>query len=318
LVALIINIHFYYIFMKKVFLIIDDFVNIRLDKWFRKNVCEVPQSLIEKNIRKGKIKVNNKKKNSSYRLQKKDEILINDINFSSNKNTKKKNKYIATTKDITRSSGIFVENNENFAVINKPASIAVQSGTRSKRNILDILRMTKEFENFSPYAVHRIDKETTGLLIVAKNRKYAQLFTSLFRLRKIHKTYLGIVVGEFSNSSGILSDYLFHYEGNKKIKTKAITRFRVIDSNSNYSFLKLEPKTGRKHQLRKQLLMCGHPIYGDSKYRLPESYKSKKNKLMLHAYKISFLINEEKYNFSIEPPDCFKNILKEKYLKSFL
>jgi 23S rRNA pseudouridine955/2504/2580 synthase len=304
--------------MKKVFLVTNDFVNIRLDKWFKRNVCEVPQSLIEKNIRKGKIRVNDKKKNGAYRLQEKDEIFVNNINFSTDKNTKNKNKYIATAKDISRSSSIFVENNENFAVINKPASIAVQSGTRSKRNILDILRMTKEFENFTPYPVHRIDKETTGLLIVAKNRKYAQLFTSLFRLRKIHKTYLGIVVGEFSNSNGILSDYLFHYEGNKKIKTKGITHFRVIDSNTNYSFLKLEPKTGRKHQLRKQLLMHGHPIYGDSKYRLTESYKNKKNKLMLHAYKINFLINEKKYNFSTEPPSYFKEILKEKYLKSFL
>ena len=91
---------------------------------------------------------------------------------------------------------MFVEDNENFAVINKPAGIAVQSGTKSKRNILDILRSTKEFENVSPYTVHRIDKETTGILIVAKNRKYAQLFTSLFRIRKIHKTYLGIVLGQ--------------------------------------------------------------------------------------------------------------------------
>ena len=304
--------------MKKVLLVTDDFVNIRLDKWFKKNVCEIPQSLIEKNIRKGKIRVNNMKKNSSYRLQKRDEIFINNINFSANKNIKNKKKYIATAKDISGSSSIFVENNKNFAVINKPASIAVQSGTRSKRNILDILRMTKEFVNFTPYTVHRIDKETSGLLIVAKNRKYAQLFTSLFRLRKIHKTYLGIAVGEFSNSSGILSDYLFHYEGDKKIKTKAITHFRVIDSNNNYSFLKLEPKTGRKHQLRKQLLMHGHPIYGDSKYRLSETRKNKKNNLMLHAYKINFLINEKKYNFSTEPPNYFKNTLKKKYLKSFL
>ncbi|MBL4738780.1 MAG: RNA pseudouridine synthase, partial [Pelagibacteraceae bacterium] len=71
---------------------------------------------------------------------------------------------------------MFVENNENFVVINKPAGIAVQSGTKSRRNILDILRNTKEFEGASPYAVHRIDKETTGVLVVAKNRKYAQLF----------------------------------------------------------------------------------------------------------------------------------------------
>ena len=83
---------------------------------------------------------------------------------------------------------MFIENNENFVVINKPAGISVQSGTKSKRNIIDILSF-QEFEG-KPYPVHRIDKETSGIIIVAKNRKYAQLFTHLFRIRKIHKIYL--------------------------------------------------------------------------------------------------------------------------------
>ena len=111
---------------------------------------------------------------------------------------------------------MFVENNENFVVINKPAGISVQSGTKSKRNIIDILRTTNEFDGYSPYTVHRIDKETTGILIVAKNREYAQLFTSLFRIRKIHKTYLGIVVGQLQKDKGTFKDELFYYENKKK------------------------------------------------------------------------------------------------------
>ena len=101
---------------------------------------------------------------------------------------------------------MIIENNENFVVINKPPGVAVQSGTKSKRNIIDLLRDTKEFENSSPYTVHRIDKETTGILIVAKNRKSAQLFTSLFRIRKIHKTYLAIVLGIPNKNKGTLID----------------------------------------------------------------------------------------------------------------
>jgi len=172
--------------MEKIFSVKNDFVNARLDRWFRRNVCEVPQSLIEKSIRKGKIKVNNKKKKSSYKLQKEDQIFVYNFNFTTIKNKKIKTKYRATKKELSSSSDMFIENNENFVVINKPAGIAVQSGTKSRRNILDILRNTKEFEGVSPYSVHRIDKETTGVLVVAKNRKYAQLFTSLFRIRKIH------------------------------------------------------------------------------------------------------------------------------------
>ena len=302
--------------MKKFFSVKYDFVNSRLDRWFRRNVCVVPQSLIEKNIRKGKIKVNNKKKSSSYKLQKKDQIIVFNLSFTEKKNQKIKTKYKATKKELSSSSSMFIENNENFAVINKPAGIAVQSGTKSRRNILDILRNTKEFEGASPYSVHRIDKETTGVLVVAKNRKYAQLFTSLFRIRKIHKVYLGIAVGELQKSKGTFIDELFHYEGEKKIKTKAITHFTVLDSNNNYSLLKLNPETGRKHQLRKQLLIHGCPILGDSKYRMT-SHPVKKNTLMLHAYKINFSIAGIRYNFIAETPDSFKKILKEKYLKIF-
>lgn len=302
--------------MKKIFSIKYESVNSRLDRWFRRNVREAPQSLIEKNIRRGKIKVNNKKMKSSYKVQKHDQICVYNLSSITKKNKKNKSKYLASKEELFSASSMFVENNENFAVINKPAGIAVQSGTKSRRNILDILRNTKEFEGTFPYAVHRIDKETTGVLIVAKNRKHAQLFTSLFRIRKIHKTYLGIVVGELQENKGTFTDELFYYEGEKKVKTKAITHFTVIDSNNNYSLLKLNPETGRKHQLRKQLLIHGYPILGDSKYRM-STHPVKKNTLMLHAYKINFSIGGTKYNFAAEPPISFKNILREKYLKIF-
>ena len=303
--------------MKKLFLVKEDFVNSRLDRWFRRNVCDVPQSLIEKNIRKGYIKVNNKKQKSSYKIKIKDQIAISNINYTSKSYNKKKHRYTPTKKDLVYTSSIFIENNENFAVVNKPEGIAVQSGTKSKKNILDILRNTKEFNSCDPYTVHRIDKETTGVLIVAKNRKYAQLFTSLFRIRKIHKTYLAIALGEFENNKGKLEDELFYYEGDKKITTKAITYYKVLDNNNNYSLLSLNPQTGRKHQIRKQLLIHGKPILGDSKYRLTLNKRNKNNKLMLHAYKIKFTISGEKYNYIAEPHSHFKECLKQKYLKIY-
>ena len=303
--------------MKNFFLVKDDFVNSRLDRWFRRNICEVPQSLIEKNLRKGKIKVNNKKIKSSYKLKYNDQIFLYNINYTENKNKEIKIKYQATKKELSLSPGLFIENNKNFAVINKPAGISVQSGTKSRKNIIDILRNTREFTESQPYTVHRIDKETSGVLIVAKNRKFAQLFTSLFRIRKIHKTYLGIVLGEFDEKKGTFIDDLFHYEGEKKVKTKAITHFTLINSNNNYSLLKLNPETGRKHQLRKQLLIRGFPILGDSKYRISNNKPSKKDKLMLHAYKINFSIDGTKYNYLAEPPTAFEEVLREKYLKIY-
>jgi len=303
--------------MKKIFFIKKDFINSRLDRWFKKNVCDVPQSLIEKNIRKGNVKINYKREKSSYKLKINDRVIVYNINFTANKNKKINEKYIATKKDLSHSSNMFLENNENFVVINKPAGIPVQLGTKSKKNIIDILRSTSEFEGTSPYTVHRIDKETTGLLIVAKNRQYAQLFTSLFRIRKIHKTYLCIVLGQLPKNKGTLKDELFYYENENKIKTIGITHYVVLDSNNSYSLLKLNPETGRKHQLRKQLLIHGNPILGDTKYRMLKNYSTKRNTLMLHAYRINFSIAGIKYNFSAEPPLAFRNTLKEKYLKIF-
>jgi len=302
--------------MKKVYTVSTEFINTRLDRWFRKSVCNVPQSLIEKNLRKGKIKVNNRKIKSSYKLNKGDKIILFDITFTTAKSINYNNSYEPTKKDLSYSSKIFIEDNENFVVINKPAGIAVQSGTKSRRNILDILKKTKEFRETYPYAVHRIDKETTGVLIVAKNRKYAQLFTSLFRIRKIHKTYLCIAVGEFKKNKGTFEDNLIHFEGNKKIKTKAVTHYTVLHSNGNYSLIKLNPETGRKHQLRKQMLIHGCPVLGDNKYYISSKY-GKNNFLMLHAYKINFSIAGIRYNFTAKPPEIFINTLKEKYLKNY-
>jgi 23S rRNA pseudouridine955/2504/2580 synthase len=302
--------------MKK-YLILEDFINTRFDRWFKKNVFDVPQSLIEKNLRKGNFKINNKKNKSSYKLQKDDFVTVNNFNFKPDINKKQKHRYIASKKEISSSSKFILENNENFVVINKPSGIAVQSGTKTKKNIIDILRDTKEFKDFTPFTVHRIDKETTGVMIVAKNRKYAQLFTSLFRIRKIHKTYLGIVIGSPVKKKGTLVDDLVHYEKDEKMITKAITKYEIIDTNNKYSLLKLNPETGRKHQLRKQLLLLGCPIFGDDKYRIVKKNISKQGVLMLHAYKLNFSINNIKYSFSVEPPLVFKNFLKEKYLKTF-
>ena len=101
--------------MKKSFLLDQNYINTRLDKWFRLNICEVPQSLIEKNIRKGNIRINNKKNKTFYRLQGNDQILIKNFNFKANKK-KIDNKYHPSKKEIS-SSAIFVENNDNFVVI---------------------------------------------------------------------------------------------------------------------------------------------------------------------------------------------------------
>ena len=173
------------------------------------------------------------------------------------------------------------------------------------------MKNTKYFENSKPFIVHRLDKETSGVLIIAKNRKFAQLFTSLFRIRKIHKTYLALVYGNVNKSIKMMKDDLVHFENNKMITQKAITNLKVIKTNEGYSYLELKPITGRKHQLRKQLLNIGNPIVGDDKYFLKDRKRIKIKNLLLHAYKIKFMINNVQYNFKAKYNNTFESFLIE-------
>jgi len=297
--------------MRKLFTVDDDFNNSRLDKWLKYKIISLPHSLIEKIIRQNKIKVNYKRTKSSYRLQTGDIIEIFDISKFKPTINKQKIKYLPKKKEIGAYDDYVIEDNENFIVINKPRGIPVQSGTKSFKNIIDILKNTKYFENSKPFIVHRLDKETSGVLIIAKNRKYAQLFTSLFRIRKIHKTYLAIVYGKVDKSIKVMKDDLIYYENNKKIFQKAISNLKIIKSNEGYSYLELNPITGRKHQLRKQLLEIGYPIIGDDKYFLNDRKRIKTKNLMLHAYKIKFMINNTQYNFKAKYNNLFENFLKK-------
>ena len=297
--------------MRKSFIVDEDFNDSRLDRWFKQKVINLPHSLIEKIIRQNKIKVNKKKIKSSHRLRTGDVVEVFDINKFKPIDNNEKIKYLPKKKEIGSYDKHVLEDNENFIVINKPTGLPVQSGTKSLKNIIDILKNTKYFENSKPFIVHRLDKETSGILIIAKNRKFAQLFTSLFRLRKIHKTYLAIVYGKVNKSIKIMRDNLIYIEKNKKITQKAISNLKIIRSGEDYTFLELNPITGRKHQLRKQLLNIGNPIVGDDKYFLNNRKRIKIRNLMLHAHKIKFMINNVQYNFKAKYNNIFEEFIKK-------
>ena len=299
--------------MPKSYTVVNDYHNSRLDRWFKQNVINLPHSLIEKLIRQNKVKVNKKKTKSSYRVQSGDLIEIYDILKFKPIDKEKKIKYIPKKSEVGKYDDYVIEDNENFIIINKPSGIAVQAGTKSFKNIIDTIKNTKYFENSKPYIVHRIDKETSGLLIIAKNRQYAQLFTSLFRIRKIHKTYLALVYGKVNNSIKTMKDELIYYENKKKIIQKAVSNLKVIKSNEGFSFIELNPITGRKHQLRKQLLKIGNPIIGDNKYFLHNRKIVKAKGLMLHAYRIKFMIDNVQYNFKAKYNEFFENFLNKNF-----
>ncbi len=299
--------------MDKIFLVKKDFINSRIDRWIKKNICHVPQSFIEKNLRNKSVTVNKLKVKSSYKLEINDKIYIKNFN-PRQYNLILSKKYIPSKRDIKDSEDLVVENNENFCIINKPYGLAVQGGSKIKKNLVDLIAKNRIFLNSKPFIVHRLDKETSGIIIIAKNRKYAQLFTSLFRIRKIHKSYLSICYGEMEKNKGIFDENLIRYDKDKKISERAITYYKVLDKNINSTLLILNPITGRKHQIRKQLFSKGYPVIGDTKYNFPGNKINKSKNLMLHAYSIKFMINEKKYKYTINVPNYFKKMLLTKRL----
>ena len=299
--------------MKKSYIVDSTCNDMRIDRWIRHSIGKIPQSLIEKSLRSGKIKLNKKKIKSSHKIKTKDKIDLFNFEFK-DKIVQKKIKFQPTKEIIKSNEDLIIDNNDDFIVLNKNSGISVQGGTKSKKNLVDIFSKSEIFKDTKPYSVHRLDKDTSGVFIIAKKRESAQLLTSLFRLRKVHKTYLAICHGELNKNSGVWDENLIRYDGDKRIVETAKTFFKVIDKNFGASLLELKPITGRKHQLRKQLYAIGQPIFGDTKYKLSNSTKGINKNLMLHSYQIKFMIRDIKYTYTALLPDYFKKLLKTKRL----
>ena len=300
--------------MKKSYTVDSTCNDMRIDRWTRLKIGKIPQGLIEKYLRSGKIKINKKKIKSSTKVKTNDIIDFFNLDFKESI-LQKKIKFEPSKEIIKSNEDQIIDNNENFIVLNKSSGISVQGGTKSKKNLVDIFAKSEIFQGTKPYSVHRLDKDTSGVFIMAKTRESAQLLTSLFRLRKVHKTYLAICHGELDKDSGEWNNDLVRFDGEKKIIEKAKTIYKVLDKNSEASLVELKPITGRKHQLRKQLYALGQPIFGDIKYKLSNSARGLNKNLMLHSYQIKFIINDVKHTYTALLPDYFRRLLKTKRLR---
>jgi 23S rRNA pseudouridine955/2504/2580 synthase len=300
--------------MKKSFSVQATFNGMRIDRWIRNNLGNIPQGLIEKSLRSGKIKLNNKKAKSSQKVETDDTVDLFNFEYTESI-VQKKIKFVPTEEIIKENEELIIDNNDDFIVLNKSSGISVQGGTKSKKNLVDIFAKSEIFQNTKPFSVHRLDKDTSGVFIMAKHREAAQLLTSLFRLRKVHKTYLAICHGELPKDFGEWNDDLTRYDNDKEVIENARTTYKVLDKNSICSLVEMKPITGRKHQLRKQLYAVGSPIYGDQKYKFSNTDKAINKNLMLHSYQIKFMIKNKKYTYTALLPDYFKKLLKTKRLR---
>ena len=287
------------------FLVDQDNEGRRLDNFLFSNFKKsIPKSKIYSSIRKAKIKVNGKKSKPDYKLLCGDKIGYPELVQKSDvKDSPNFNDHIDLIKNA------IVYDSKNFIVINKPPNYAVHGGSGLNFGVIEIIRKIYNYsENFN--LAHRIDKSTSGCLVIAKKMSALRDIHKQFRERSVKKTYECIVKGswpvELKKINIALDIKRTNTKDQKTVKTelgkKSLTKFYIDKKMNGYTKITAIPHTGRRHQIRFHCLDAGYPIIGDKKYFLGTS-KTDARRLMLHARQIAFRDNEE--TVSITAQDDF-------------
>jgi 23S rRNA pseudouridine955/2504/2580 synthase len=273
--------------------------NLRADKLV-KNICQdAGYAFIQRLFRTNRVRSNGLKISASHRLHTGDVVKIfADLSESHRPEFAKK------LLDQLRQMIIF--ENDDFFAINKPSGLAVQSGTKVSVCVDSII---KSYPEGQCHLVHRLDKNTSGVLLVAKNQTAARELTRLFRENKIHKTYLAVVDGLITESGRIENHLEKSFMGNEErmrvvseYGRSAVTEYHPLRSRGKYTLLELTPLTGRKHQLRVHCAdVLKAPILGDEKYHHSPRHKQ----LFLHAKRI--FIEELEVEITATPPAHFSD-----------
>jgi len=259
---------------------------IRLDRWFKRHYPGLPHALLEKNLRKGMIRVDGKKAKSSDRVQAGQTIdvrcQIPDV---------RKDNLTSNVRHLTSGDAQFVQRlvlykDANIIVVNKPYGLPVQGGSKINRSLDDLLDGLKFDAKERPKLVHRLDRDTSGCLVLARNTKTAARMGKGFAGKHVEKTYWALVNGSPLQLVGTIDQPLLKKENPRAQGRpggpegrdyeimqvdpegqKSITEYRVIDTLARkFALMELKPLTGRTHQLRVHMQHIGCPIVGDHKY----------------------------------------------------
>lgn len=262
---------------------------IRIDKYLSDLFEEIPREKVKDFIKDEKIKINNKKIKPSYKLILEDEIEISDKLFE-------KEKIEAEKMNLK-----IIYENEDFAIIDKDENVIVHpAGSIVSGTLVNGLLDYFGYDNLShiggddrPGIVHRLDKDTTGLMVIAKNNSSYKYLKNLFETRKIDKEYLAICNGIFQKKSGTIQTFMDRDPNNRRKMAvtnsgrDAISKYEVISENNGYSLVKIKILTGRTHQIRVHMTYINHPLLGDPVYGNVK-HKFNLDHQLLHCHKLGF------------------------------
>lgn len=271
-------------------------VTTRLDKFLKRKYLHLTQGLIERGIRKGHIKVNDAKSKAKLQVKDNDILTIADyLTTCSNQNHIKLKKQVKDNVGVKALAHKIVNNykiaeTSDYIIINKPALLPTQGGSKISLSLDDAIKYLNKSFYYDFKLVHRLDRETTGLLIIAKNHETAIKLSQAFLHHSIEKEYTAILQGVPSQLSGEIITNITK-TGDRMVETQnggkvSITKYQVkaISINSQLSLVSFIPVTGRTHQLRVHAAKIGYPIIGDKKYNISNTYYN--YSLKLHADKI--------------------------------
>lgn len=277
--------------------------DMRLDRWFRTHFPEVGYTYLQKLLRSGQVRVDSKRAQANDRLHAGMEVRVPAIVRQPKRTAAALKAPLGVSKgDRDALEKMIVYEDEHVLVLNKPFGLAVQGGTGTKKHIDGILEgMADRFGGERPRLVHRIDRDTTGILLVAKTRQAAAKLGRTFQTRSAAKTYWALVKGVPKPPQGRIEAALVKAPGPDGDRVRkalpgeqdkamhATTHYAVIDRAAHKAaWVSLKPVTGRQHQLRAHMHLIGHPIVGDNKYggdvNLPA--ENIDNRLHLHARRL--------------------------------
>lgn len=298
--------------MNKVEITVKKYISIRIDKYLSEELPEYSRNYIQNLFKEDNVLLNGKNIKPSTKVKEMDKIIINIP-------IERELKILPEDIDLD-----IIYEDKYLAIINKESNLSVHPTENNTSGTL-VNALLNRFKNLSdiysplrPGIVHRLDKDTTGLLIIAKDNKTHELLSQMFKDRVVKKIYIAIVNGRIDEEIVIDKPIGRDVKDRKKMAINfqngknAITKIYPICYNTNYSFVKVEIETGRTHQIRVHLKSINHSIVGDKTYGI-KNEKIKLEGQLLHAYGLEFShpVTKKLMRFTVKPDEVFLNSIRK-------